>query len=110
MHGPKQISLAVGLTVSTVCSWLPGVWLYSAKEHCSKSVLACSVHSISAGEGAYAGGCLEGHNHCPAESPNIEAGDWDAFLFKNFMELSLPECQKPAPHGGAGEEGEGREL
>lgn len=26
------------------------------------------------------------------------------------MELSLSKCQKPALHGGAGEEGEGREL
>lgn len=36
-------------------------------------------------------------------------GDWDAFSFKNFMELCLSKCHKPA-HGGAGEEGEGREL
>lgn len=40
----------------------------------------------------------------------VEAGDWDAFSFKNFMELSLPKCQKPTLHGGSGEEGEGREL
>lgn len=40
----------------------------------------------------------------------VEAGDWDAFSFKNFMELSLPKCQKPTLHGGSVEEGEGREL
>lgn len=49
---------------------------------------------------------LEGHNHCPAESQ----GDWDAFLLKNLMELSLSKSQKPAVPVDAGEEGEGREL
>lgn len=49
---------------------------------------------------------LEGHSHCPAKSQ----GDWDAFSFKNFMELSLSKCQKPALHGVAEEEGEGREM
>lgn len=101
----KQTSLAVDLTLSTVCSRLPEVWLYSCtEEHCSESVLLCPVRSIPPGEGARAGRWLLYHRGRPQilsyGEPRCRLGArMPSHPKTSHMELSLSQHQNAAAPG-----------
>lgn len=76
-HQPKHTSLAAELTVSTVHSQFPEVWLFShAEERCSQSVLPCLVLSIPQGEGTRTGGCCTAEKGHKCRSVKSPAGGW----------------------------------